>query len=361
MAARLSCRVVNGLTGPVYALRSAIMERFRDSRAIVDDGTALAERMASDGYLFLPGLLPTADILALRRRMVDVLAEAGWIRRDGGDDMAAIADPAAFRVDTDPEATALIMRQAALPEVQVLQHHPVLTGLFERLFGEAVLPLPKIIARNLFPQQDEHTTPAHQDYPHVQGSQRTCAVWIPVGDCDIAMGGLQVAAGSHKEGVLPIEPAMGAGGLGVADVYEGRWRYSPFAAGDVVIFNSLTVHKGVPNRSVELRLSVDMRYQPAREPVCEEWLHPHRRSVDWPTYYKDWADDTYQYYWAKMKLNVVPFDPSYYENREAQALELAGRGDRRASATLHRILHTDSDPETRRRAQAALDALEDAR
>ena len=43
------------------------MERFRDSKAIVDDGTALAERMATDGYLFLPGLLPVAEILALRR------------------------------------------------------------------------------------------------------------------------------------------------------------------------------------------------------------------------------------------------------------------------------------------------------
>ena len=140
----------------------------------------------------------------------------------------------------------------------------------------------------------------------------------------------------------------------VADVYDGRWRYSPFAAGDVVIFNCLTVHKGVPNRSASLRLSVDMRYQPAREPVCEDWLHPYRRAVDWPTFYKDWPDDTYQYYWTKMDLNVVPFDPSYYADREAQAFDLAARGDRRATASLQRIARTSPDPATRRRAQAAL-------
>ena len=336
------------------------MEPFRDSASIVGDGAALAERMAADGYLFLPGLLPAAAILALRRRMIDVVDEAGWIRRDGAADMAAIAEPTAFQLDTDPAATAAIMRQAALPEVQSLQHHPILIGLFERLFGEAVLPLPLIIVRNLFPQQDDHTTPAHQDYPHVQGSQRTCAVWIPVGDCDAAMGGLQIAAGSHTDGVLPIEPALGAGGLGVADVYDGRWRYSPFALGDVVIFNCLTVHKGVPNRSASLRLSVDMRYQPAREPVCEDWLHPYRRAMDWSTFYKDWPDDTHQYYWTRMPLNVVPFDPSYYANREAQAFELAARGDRRAAATLHRIVQKDPNPDTRARAEAALDALEGA-
>ena len=103
-----------------------------------------------------------------------------------------------------------------------------------------------------------------------------------------------------------------------------------------------------------------MRYQPAREPVCEDWLHPHRRAVDWPTFYKDWPDDTHQYYWTKMDLDIVPFDPSYYENREAQAFELAARGDPRASATLHRILQKDPDPEMQRRARAALAALEGA-
>ena len=333
------------------------MRPLRDSSALVDDGPALAERIAADGYLFIAGLLPAADILALRRRMLDVVDAAGWIRRAGPDDDTAIAEPAAFRLDTDPEATAVVMAQAALPEVQALLHHRALVGLFERLFGEPVLPLPRIIVRNLFPQQDDHTTPAHQDYPHVQGSRRTCAAWIPVGDCDASMGGVQMAEGSHRDGVLPIEPALGAGGLGVADVYTGRWRYSPFAAGDVVIFNCLTVHKGVPNRSASLRLSVDMRYQPAREPVCEEWLHPYRRAVDWPTFYKDWPDDTYQYYWTKMNLTVVPFDASYYDNREAQAFDLAALGDRRATASLHRIVQNSSDPETRARAQAALAAL----
>ena len=220
------------------------MRPLRDSSALVDDGPALAERIAADGYLFIAGLLPAADILALRRRMLDVVDRAGWIRRAGPDDDAAIAEPTAFHLDTDPETTAVVIAQAALPEVQALLHHRALVGLFERLFGEPVLALPRIIVRDLFPQQDDHTTPAHQDYPHVQGSRRTCAAWIPVGDCDASMGGVQMAEGSHRDGVLPIEPALGAGGLGVADVYTGRWRYSPFAAGDVVIFNCLTVHKG---------------------------------------------------------------------------------------------------------------------
>lgn len=333
------------------------MQPFRDSTPLLDDGPALAARVAEDGYLFLPGLIPPALILAARRRMVDMLDAAGWLDRHGPDDLAAVTRPEAFVLDTDPVATDLVLRQSVLAEVLRLQHHPALLGLFARLFGEPVLPLPRVLVRHMFPRQDEHTTPQHQDYPHVQGSERLLTCWLPIGDCGADMGGLAVAAGSNRHGVLPIKPSMGAGGMSVPGDFAESWAYSPFQAGDALIFSCMTVHRGVPNRSDRMRLSVDFRYQPLADPVTAEWLTPHRGAVDWETLYRDLADDTHKFYWRDLPLTIAEWDPHWYAARDAQAFALAERGDPRALATLRRIAAKDPDPAQRSRAEQALAAF----
>jgi hypothetical protein len=50
----------------------------------------------------------------------------------------------------------------------------------------------------------------------------------------------------------------------------------------------------------------------------------------------------------------------YYERRDALALELAGRGDRLATAVLLRIVQRDPSAAKRERASALLAALEAA-
>lgn len=337
------------------------MGPFRDSAAQAGDGAALRARLAEDGYLFLPGLLPAAAIGAIRRRLVGMLAEIGWVRRDGADDLRALADLAAFHDDTDPEATALVCRQGASVEVQRLQHDPALVDLFARLFDGPVLPLPRILVRNIFPGKEEHTTPQHQDYPHVQGSTRLCTAWIPLGACGGDLGGLRIAAGSHRLGMLPLEPAMGAGGMSVPGDFSADWVSSPMAPGDVLIFNCLTVHQGVPNRSDAMRLSIDLRYQPLADPVCEDWLTPFRGVMDWEAFYAAAPDAGHRYYWRDLAPKTVPFDPGYYAVRDAKAFAMAEAGDRRALATLRRIATKDTDPAARDRAAAAIVALEQAR
>ena len=334
------------------------MQPLTDSSADVADGPGLAARAARDGYLFLPGLLPTADIAAARRAVLPGLDALGCLRRAGPDDDRAIADPDRFLDDADPAIGELVCRHSTLPEIQRLQHHPILLDLFERLFGEAVLPLPRIILRYNFPQQVAHTTPQHQDYPHVQGTDRVFTAWIPFGDCVGDAGGLKIAAGSHRAGVLPLHPAMGAGGMAVPGDFSADWCAGDMRAGDVLLFNCLTVHAGRPNLSDRMRLSVDLRYQPRAEPITEDWLHPHRRQMDWSELYRDLADDTWKYYWRRYDLNVVPFDPTYYAERDQKAFEMAAAGNPAAAATLHRVANGDPDPAKRRRAAAALRRLE---
>ena len=333
------------------------MRPFHDSSAIVCDAHALRERMAEDGYLFLPGLLPRDAVLEARRQMLKVLAEAGMVRRDRPLDHAA-PDLSNFAVEPEPAFMAVLRRQYALEDVNALKHLPALGGLMEELFDEPVVPLPLFVCRSIFPEREAYTAPPHQDYVHIQGTTRNHAAWIPIGACDASMGGLSVAAGSHKLGLLDLRPALGAGGLEV--VAEGRldWRHGPYEAGDVVVFNSLTVHRGVPNRSDQVRLSVDFRYQPRSEPMCEINLEPHRGVAEWDELYAGWTREELKYYWKAHDLEVVPFDMQYYERRDAMAFDMAARGDGRAKSALQRIVSNDPDGDKRARAQAALEALE---
>ena len=333
------------------------MQPFQDSSGILDDADALRARMAEDGYLFVPGLLDKGGLLDVRRQMLEVLAQAGMVRRDRPLDTAA-PDSSNFAVEPEPAFMAVLRGQYALEDVNAIKHAPVLGALMERLFGEAVVPLPLFVCRNIFPAREAYTAPPHQDYVHIQGTTRNHAVWISVGDCDAAMGGLSVAAGSHKLGLLDLRPALGAGGLEVVAEGPLDWRHTPYQTGDVVVFNSLTVHRGLPNRSDRMRLSIDFRYQPLSEPMCEINLKPHRGAAEWDELYAGWAREDLKYYWKEHDLNVVPFDKKFYERRDLMAFEMATRGDGRAKSALQRIVSNDSDGGKRARARAALETLE---
>ena len=136
-------------------------------------------------------------------------------------------------------------------------------SLFERMPGGAVLPHPRVLMRNIFPAREDFTTKAHQDFPDVQGTTDVFTAWMPLIDCPMKTGPMQVAAGTHTGEVYYFDIASDAGGIEITNPFEGCWVSGPFGVGDVLIFHSLLVHKGVPNRGVRLRMSMDVRYQPA--------------------------------------------------------------------------------------------------
>jgi ectoine hydroxylase-related dioxygenase (phytanoyl-CoA dioxygenase family) len=196
-----------------------------------------------------------------------------------------------------------------------LAHHPALMGVMERLFGEAALVHPRNIARITFPDAAFFTTPAHQDFPLIQGAPETYTAWMPLVDCPMRVGGLAMLAGSHRFGLLPMRPAFGPGGL-EADTEELcraqglTWRTQDLEAGDALIFHSHTVHRALHNVSGnQLRLSADFRYQAASQPVVADSLEPHYGRFTWEEIYADWdADDPLKYYWKRFPLTVVARD-----------------------------------------------------
>jgi Phytanoyl-CoA dioxygenase (PhyH) len=332
------------------------VQSFVDSTDLIQDGAALATRIRRDGYLFLRGLLPPDAIRAVQRKVGEIARADGWLRRDRPIE-DAIADPAGFCIDPDPTYLHTLRRINHLEDYHALKHHPALIALFERMLGGPILPHPRVLMRNIFPARDEFTTKAHQDFPNVQGSTEVFTAWIPLIACPMEVGPLQVATGSHTQGVFDFHIAAGAGGIEIVDPLQDQWVSNGFALGDVLIFHSMAVHKGVPNRSDRLRMSMDVRYQRASDPFNPDNAQADGQPLSWEDVYAGWRSDTLKYYWQRMDLRLQPFDRFWFDKRDARAFELAEAGDPRARSVLQRIVARDPDAAKRARAQALLDAL----
>ncbi|HET6198612.1 MAG TPA: phytanoyl-CoA dioxygenase family protein [Acetobacteraceae bacterium] len=329
---------------------------FIDSSPLIRDGEALAARMRRDGYLFLPGLLPRDDVAAVQRQVGTIARDAGWLRGDRPVE-DAVAEMSGFCVDPEPTYLKTLRRINRLEDYHALKHHEALIGLLERMLGGPILPHPRVLMRNIFPQREEYTTKAHQDFPNVQGTTEVYTAWLPLIDCPMEVGPLQIAAGSHTAGVYDFDIAGGAGGIEITDPLDGSWVSADFAAGDVLLFHSMTVHKGVANRSGRLRMSMDVRYQLVREPFNIDNADPDGQPLSWEEIYADWRSDALQYYWQRLPLTLKAFDPVWFERRDALGFALGEAGDPRARSVLQRIVARDANAEKRARAQRLLDAL----
>ena len=282
------------------------MTPFVESNDIRGDPEALRRRAHRDGYLFLRDLVDRDAILETRRDITAILKEAGWID-DGTDPFEAVTTQPAHIMGS-AEFSPVYDTIQRLESFHTLARDAAILEVMEDLLGPDVLQQPSNIARVIFPSKLEHTTPPHQDFPLIQGTEKVWTTWLPLGDCPHRLGGLSVLTGSHRAGVLPVSRALGAGGLHTdSSTVDGAWASSPFELGDLLFFNSLTVHKGLPNRSGNrIRLSVDFRYQPASEPVMELVLTPHQGRISWEQVYEGWKSDRHQYHWKKYDLIPVP-------------------------------------------------------
>jgi hypothetical protein len=247
---------------------------FTVSHAAEDDET-LRQRLERDGYLFMSALLPQARLEAVRREILALCREHGWIA-DGTEPLDGIYSGRPFP-DYQREYMPLYRRLLEIPSFNELSRASETITLFERVFAGPVLPHPKTIARIAFPRHYEFTTQPHQDFHYIRGAPATYTAWIPLGDCPPELGGLAVLEGSHHRGFMPHERTTGAGQHGVRTGETGlRWLSSGYRSGDLLLFHSYTVHAALPNDTADrLRLSVDYRYQRPGEEIHPRSLLPH--------------------------------------------------------------------------------------
>lgn len=319
---------------------------------LVGDAGAMRSRMAEDGYLFLPSLLPPDEVRAIRAEALAICDAAGWLQ-PGGRETGAVKDSAVCQ-PPDPGYYEVFNQIISLESFNRLAHRPELAEVTTALFDDPgdVIPRPGRLLRLIFPQPDVGATPPHQDFPHEQGAVEAYTSWVPFGEVPLELGGLAVWPGSHRRGVLDHGFVPGVGGLGIrTDAMAPAWHASPFTPGDVILFHSMTVHKALPNRTADrLRISGDFRFQRAGEPMAPHMLRPSGGQIDWPQVYAGWTSESLQYYWQRWELTVTEYDRRYYRKRDEEAMALARTGDRHALSFLQTISLRNPDPAVRQAA-----------
>ncbi len=317
----------------------------------LNDPVELRARMKRDGYLFIKRLFDPDAVLALRKDMLTVIQNGGWLVADT-DPMDGIADVSRKCTEGDPGYTDVYHQVYSLQSFHEAGHWPSALDVMGKIVDGPVFPHPAKIARIWFPQFTEHTTPVHQDFVHFQGSFDTYTCWAPVGECPIELGGLAVLPQSHHVGkVLDHKFSLGAGSLVVEGAEQrGGWHSIDYEPGDALLFHSLTLHRALPNVTEDrLRVSLDNRYQSDLNPVAEHMLEPHLQGdppvISWDEIYAAWTDATLQHYWLDRDGPVSPKDNSYGEQGFADMVDKARQGDAHAVLQLQRIVNNSPSSE----------------
>lgn len=240
---------------------------------------ALRAVLAEQGYLFFRRLVPADDVLAVRRDVLDLCAEAGWLD-PSRDPIDGVVAPGMQPTSEGQAPYMQVYRKVLrLPGFHDFPCHPALMQVAAKLVDGEVLVHPRRIGRMTFPNNVGATTPAHQDHFYIRGAVATYSCWTPLGACPIELGGLAVWPGSHTRGFIEhdqhIEGAVGGRGVPV-DEAEAVWHTADFEPGDALFFHSFTIHKALPNLTRDrLRISTDNRYQRDGDAIHPGALLPH--------------------------------------------------------------------------------------
>ena len=268
---------------------------------------SLQDAIDAKGYLLIRELLPDRALSPLLVEIADVLYSAGWLLPDRLP-LERMADPSAACGDPDPAFKRTYQEIFNLELFHALAHHPAMKEVMSMLVGEQLLVHPKPIGRLIFPNCERLVNHAHQDYQFMDGDAECFTVWIPLHDCPIDQGPLQILEGSHRFGIQNHNKAN----LHVPEIPDGTalggdWVGGQINAGDVLIFHSLTVHAASPNVSDRLRVSLDCRFQDYRRALNPANLaFAGESGKSWEKTYASWHSNDLKYYWRKMPLTFKP-------------------------------------------------------
>ena len=264
--------------------------RLRESNEHAASETVLRERLSQDGYIFLRDVLDKQVLLHVQEVVADELRRLDAIDPDG--DRSAHPFPA--RPGLSFYEVADYVSQE---ERRALAHQPALAAIFHAIFGEAAKPLDYSWPRIAGPGRSQ---PAHSDWVYMRrGTPRLYTAWIPLMDVPLSYGPLMVLEDSHldnphtrrylrmdadklgyfdaprlKHGTLVHGGCYSRRPDRVREEFGTRWLSTDYRLGDVMIFSTRNVHATLDNRSEGFRLSIDVRFQPANDPVDPRFEGP---------------------------------------------------------------------------------------
>mmetsp|Transcript_29486 Transcript_29486/g.57477 ORF Transcript_29486/g.57477 Transcript_29486/m.57477 type:complete len:396 (+) Transcript_29486:35-1222(+) len=261
--------------------RPLVIGQLRSSADILErsDAKALGSALAQDGYLYLPGALPREKVLEARARVLAYV-------RDHSEGVLEDASSGALAEECKVGQVPFMEGRNEIShskEILRVVEGPEIHSIFRKIFGEPAKSMDYKWLRGI---PRGAATGAHMDYVYMcRGSPRLLTAWVPLGDTTIEMGTLVVCESSNQlkgfqklrdtYGKLDMEAARLKGtGWFTEDPRDlarfggnTQWRTTDFKAGDLLIFGLHTLHMSTCNVTSKLRLSIDVRFQPASDPM----------------------------------------------------------------------------------------------
>jgi 1-deoxypentalenic acid 11beta-hydroxylase len=236
-----------------------VIEGLPDSAPLLDSPEQLHRRWEADGVLYFRDVIDKDAVATLRREYMDRLKDVGVVAQDADEPIWT----GVKRVDGKQ------VRQIGSALWRALVTHPSLDRVVRTLIDGAPRWVPIVVHRSAPPAEPDNATNLfagrHQDGHYNYGIEFiTC--WIPLMDIDQTIGGLAVVPGSHKGSLYDVPPGH-AKRIDEDRIPDDAWKRPDYAAGDLLIFHSMTAHAGIPNTSDKLRLSVDVRFLPGSVPM----------------------------------------------------------------------------------------------
>jgi hypothetical protein len=246
------------------------------------DRAAMWERLITQGYLYLPGQIPVDLVDAFRAFYFGAMTKVG-LTRTGTSPADAIAAETA--VDAAKMRSTLFDEIIPSPQYERFCRTPAILDWFRWFADDDVHLHKRKIIRHVLPGEMGIGTATHAHYDLVflrEGSDQVLSFWIPLGDIPLSRGGLIYLEDSHRE-VQTREasstPKMGPVAITanlprLAAEWNSRWLLTDYRAGDMVVHSSHIVHASLDNvdEGGRMRLSTDIRYQRASQPIDWRWL-----------------------------------------------------------------------------------------
>ena len=240
--------------------------------------------------------------------------------------------------NSDPRTSNNYADAYSLECLHQIWHQKNVKSFFDNIFGEESFLHPRVVLRNGYKND---FTPAHQDWPQVQGSKNTLGIWVALKNIKKGGGLLEIADKSHKNGIWEHNPHKKYGGMIIKNK-KLKWLSTNMNSGDAIIFTCLTVHRTENNKSDVVRQSIDSRWQPLSESICNESLKP-LINISWKNIYKNWKDKQYAWYWNNIKIKKESFDP-YYEITSANNIINNYKKDKSWKPAVQKVIDRTSSP-----------------
>ena len=220
-----------------------------------------------DGYLFFRGVLDRVQVDRVAGALLEAMGDEGLVEPTaGGGQPARWSGRSLDEIDDD--------RFYEVPYYPDLLDTETTQRFLIHVFGEPVFTFRCLTVRYALPEDDRHISLPHQDHFFIRHTAAFRTLWVPLRRIEPADGALAVAAGSHRAGLRRHEETdvlsyvlkgRRQRGVPMAEVPE-PWHTTTYQPGDALIFDSHTMHWALPNESSSVRLSIDVRCQPASEP-----------------------------------------------------------------------------------------------